>query len=360
MKKENKREKKAKTTGKASNLLKSFQKKISTLRKTLPQAALRKDKKTGTITVEKISVASTADRGKGTILDNGYNAELFKFNPSEEAKHDATSMVVSETHIPERYTDDRIVLMARDPWWMYTYWDISEERKNHVINNIDEEERNSFRLIIRIHDVTGKDFNGYNAHYSFDIEVPSLNSNWYIQTNNPGRSFCVEIGILTLSGSFHVLARSNIAATPRYGISNIVDEHWMLPDEEFFKLMSRFSLMTRSSFEEKKELHWENFFEQLFKSQISSGELSSLFSFLGKEERKRQFFLEVWTDVIVYGRTAADAKVTLCGKKVPLSKEGTFKAHFTLPAGEFSFPIEATSHDGVDTLKLTPIVERKE
>lgn len=360
MRKESRKGKKAKEATKLSAILKSFQKKISGPRKTSTLAAFKKDKKPGDIVVEKIAVMDVAERGKGTALDNGYNAELFKFNPSRETKFDAAAAALSETNIPERYADDRIVLMARDPWWIYSYWDISDERKNTVSNAIPEEERNSCRLVIRVYDVTDKNFNGCNAHYFFDIDIPSLNSSWYIHTNNPGRSFCVEIGLLALSGAFHALARSNSVMAPRYGISNIIDELWMLPDEEFFKLMSRFSLTAKSSFEEKKEIHWESFFEQLFKSQVSSGEFSSLFSSLGKEERKREFFLEVWTDVIVYGRTAADASVTLCGKKLDLSKEGTFKAHFTLPKGKFSFPVEATSRDGVDTLKLTPAVERKE
>lgn len=360
MKKENRKGKKAKEARKPSPILKSLQKKISSPRKTATLSALKKDKKQSDITVEKIAVMDVAERGKGTALDNGYNAELFKFNLSQEAKFDTAAAALSETNIPERYADDRIVLMARDPWWIYTYWDISDERKNAIANAIPDEERNNCRLIIRVYDVTDKHFNGSNAHYFFDIDVPTLNSNWYIHTNNPGRSFCVEIGLLTLSGAFHALARSNSVTAPRYGISNIIDELWMLPDEEFFKLMSRFSLTTKSSFQEKREIEWESFFEQLFKSQVSSGEFSSLFSFLGKEKRKREFFLEVWTDVIVYGRTEADASVTLCGKKVALSKEGTFKAHFTLPKGKFSFPVEATSYDGADTLKLTPAVERKE
>jgi len=361
MKNDDKKNNRSKESQKPSDLLKTLQKKISSLRKGAQFPSFKKNKKDASISIQKIAVANSSAERRGTAQDNGYNAELYKFNPPKEQRIEAPAPIVTDVSIPERYSDDRIIIMYRDPWWIYSYWDISEERKNGVINTISENDRQNMRLLIRVYDVTGKDFNGYNAHYYFDIDVPSLNANWYINTNHPGRSFCVEIGFLTAAGRFYLLARSNVLKAPRYGISSIIDELWMLPDEEFFKILNRWCLHTRSSFEEKNEMHWETFFEQFFKSQISSGEFSSLFSFIGKEERRRrEFFLEVWTDVIVYGRTMADADVTLCGKKVNLSKEGTFRAHFTLPKGKFNFPVEATSNDKIDTLKLTPIVERKE
>jgi len=40
---------------------------------------------------------------------------------------------ISSYNLPLKYGDNRIIIMARDPWWIYTYWDISEQRINEVI-----------------------------------------------------------------------------------------------------------------------------------------------------------------------------------------------------------------------------------
>jgi hypothetical protein len=46
----------------------------------------------------------------------------------------------------------------------------------------------------------------------------------------------VDIGLLTRRGKFYLLARSNRVTTPRFGPSEVIDEEWMCPDEEYWRL----------------------------------------------------------------------------------------------------------------------------
>ena len=63
----------------------------------------------------------------------------------------------------------------------------------------------------------------------------------------------------------------------------------------------------------------------------------------------REFFMHLNAEVIFYGGTHPDAKVTIDGKPVALRPDGTFRYHFVFPDGEFEIPIVATSPDGVET-----------
>jgi len=63
----------------------------------------------------------------------------------------------------------------------------------------------------------------------------------------------------------------------------------------------------------------------------------------------REFFMHLNAEVIFYGGTHPDAKVTVAGKEIMIRPDGTFRYHFVLPDGEFEIPVVATSPDGAET-----------
>ena len=257
-------------------------------------------------------------------------------------------------NLPVRYGDNRIVLMARDPWWVHTYWDISEERINEVISSIPVYERQDLAWTLRVYDVTGvRDFNGSNANHFFDIGVNFEAGNWYVNVNNPEREWCVEIGFKNPAGKFFVILRSNFIKTPYFGISSLVDEEWVLPDDEYFKILGAYDL-GKSSLERKRKV------EEFFKHQISSapGSWGISSPMPAGKKIKDEHFLEVWTELILYGRTDAQAEVTVEGKKVNVRKDGTFSLRYTLPEGDFKFKVRSTSKNKKHRIEKTPAVKR--
>lgn len=72
----------------------------------------------------------------------------------------------------------------------------------------------------------------------------------------------------------------------------------------------------------------------------------------------RDFFMHVNAEVIFYGGTHPEAKVTIDGKPVALKPDGSFRYHFVFPDGEFEIPIVATSPDGVETRRAVLRFER--
>ena len=72
----------------------------------------------------------------------------------------------------------------------------------------------------------------------------------------------------------------------------------------------------------------------------------------------RGFFMHVNAEVIFYGGTHPDAKVTIDGKPIALRPDGTFRYHFVFPDGTYEIPIVATSPDGVETRSAVLRFER--
>ncbi len=134
--------------------------------------------------------------------------------------------------LPLGYGEEKIALMVRDPHLAYVYWEVTPSRI--------EREKAWFgwngKLAVRVYDVTGVQFDGRNAIGYFDQEVKELIGNWYFDLGRPTHSFIADIGLLSPEGRFLTLARSNFVMMPRDGVSDVVDEEWMLVDEEFWKL----------------------------------------------------------------------------------------------------------------------------
>jgi hypothetical protein len=134
--------------------------------------------------------------------------------------------------LPYGYGEEKIALMVRDPYLVHAYWEVTPARI--------EREKAWFgwnsKLAVRIYDVTGINFDGRNALGYFDQEVFERLGSWYFDVGRPSHSFIADVGLLSPEGKFLTLARSNHISMPRDGVSDVLDEEWMLVDEEFWKL----------------------------------------------------------------------------------------------------------------------------
>ena len=255
---------------------------------------------------------------------------------------------------PQGYGDNKIVLLVRDPWWLFTYWEVRKEREEEIVRKMEKSGESPQKSILRAYDVTGVNFNGRNARSFFDIDLKGLASNWYINVNSPDSSWVVDIGIVSDKGNFYLLARSNVVRTPRFGMSEATDAEWMAPEEEFWKMFGLSGGMGIG----KGSLEVREMFKKRLEEQVTSGGISSGASFYRKPA-ERKFWLVVNCELIVYGATEPDAKVTIQGKEINLRPDGTFSLRFALPDGKQTIACEALSKDGIDCRRITPIITRK-
>ena len=266
--------------------------------------------------------------------------------------------------LPQGYGDTKIVAMIRDPYWAFVYWEINHDKRQEL-SMLGSHNK---KLFLRIYDTSGINFNGFNAHSSFDIEVNDFTNNWYIQLPEPNKAYCVDLGTQSENGDFILIARSNIVEAPRDTISEIEDSQWAAAGagdggdnfEQVYSLSGGYKIKEWAGSEMISKMLSKNLEEHLSSGALSSGAVAS--SSNRPTESKpgeKDFWLVVNTELIVYGATEPDAKVTLQGRDLPLRPDGTFSVRFALPDGEQVIPVHAVNADGDMEKQITPIVRKE-
>ncbi len=278
--------------------------------------------------------------------------EKTKFSHPEPRK--ASRIMPQE--LPPQYSKDTLVLQVRDPWWLFAYWEVTPATFERVFRALGDRAHGA-QATLRVYDISNLAFNGSNAHRFFDITLAHGAASWYIDTGGPGRSWCVDFGVKLASGEFITILRSNTVHTPLEGPSWITDEEWMIPEEMFGRLYGLGFGFGHSSPLGKA---WqERFRKALFSGILASPGITSAGSPVKKPLKARKFWLVVDCELIVYGATEPDARVTVQGKKISLRPDGTFTLRFALPDGTQTIPVKAVSSDEAEERTITPIVNRE-
>ncbi|MHB8174834.1 MAG: DUF4912 domain-containing protein [Nitrospirota bacterium] len=259
------------------------------------------------------------------------------------------------SELPHQYGDDRIALLVRDPYWAYSYWEVSQKKLEAERGQLGRAGDDAY-LALRVYDVTDVHFDGVNDHGHYDIGIYDRIGNWYINTGIPGRSFIVDLGLKTQDGQFITLVRSNAVRTPRDSVSEVMDEEWMVPDSDFeriFALSGGFSTLTGASSADVRLAAGGK-----IPFGVSSPGMGSLALMSPTRKKQRAFWFVLNTELIVYGATEPDAKVSVQGRPVTLRPDGTFTLRFALPDGKQIIECSATSADEAETRCIAPEVTR--
>lgn len=294
--------------------------------------------------------------------------------------------------LPHEYGDTKVVLLTRDPEWVFVYWEINNSSRSKF--GI-ERGRHNRQLMLRVFEsIRG---NNHTPHY--DVEVNDLQSSWYLKVRESTDRVRVALGLYDSTGAFQTIAESNEARLPRLGIAEESDVEFAEINDEVYNQIVQLSGGVRigerlGSDDFLKGLQ-QRILQSLYEGPVSSGLSSggvfnwssgalssgvlggassyllpsSFFSEMvtgaGGEQNlkvagveRRDFWLEVGVDVIVYGATQPDASVKFMGKPIQLTRDGTFRIRMVLPDTAIEFPVEATSADRKETRKVKPVVTR--
>jgi hypothetical protein len=247
---------------------------------------------------------------------------------------------------------DRIIAMVRDPYWLHVYWELSRTTLARAQAALGQEWHTA-RPILRLMDVTSEDTTSASERHLRDIEIHGGVNNWYIDVNAPPRAYRIDVGYLARRGKFFVLARSNVVNTPKAGVSDALDENWVSVQEQFQKIYSQSGGPNGSAAtNDLRDLFEERLRRPMHGLSLQSLGTGALASF------GRDFHFEIDAELIVYGATEPNAKVTLQGEPVQLRPDGTFTVRFSLPDSRQIIPAVAASPDGVEERTIVLAVER--
>lgn len=128
--------------------------------------------------------------------------------------------------LPQRYGKERLVLMARDPRWLYAYWELANERYQELRSRRLGEWGLS-KPVLRLYDLSEES----PSHRVVDVELRDDADNWYVRLNRPRHRFVAEIGRIFPDG-FVPLLRSNEVMLPPDLPSMEISEEWAPVDWE--------------------------------------------------------------------------------------------------------------------------------
>jgi len=256
--------------------------------------------------------------------------------------------------LPHGYGKDRIVCMVRDPYWLHCYWEITRQAIGRAEAALSQSWHGA-RPILRVFEITTGDTTNTSESVVRDIDIHGGANNWYIEVQNPPRTFRVDIGYLARDGQFFVLARSNIVSTPRAGMSDVIDENWADLDGEQAR---RIYAMSAGFDPTASSLELKQLFEERLRRPMGSPAVTSFGSGALQFGKQRSFWFQLDAELIIYGATEPTAKVTLQGEPIKLRRDGTFTMRFSLPDSRQIIPAVAMSADGVEERTIVLAVER--
>ena len=252
------------------------------------------------------------------------------------------------------YSRDRLVVMVRDPFWLHAYWELSRrsiERAKAVMG----QHWHGARPVLRLEEVTRNGTTTSSRRFVRDIEIHGGVNNWYVDVQNPPKSYQMENGYLAVNGKFYALAHSNVVSTPQAGADNSFDKNWAEVAKEFDRVYA----LSGGYVEQETNRELKEVFEERLRRPIGDP-LAARFG-LGVgvvRGKQREFNFRVDTELIVHGVTDPDARVTLRGEPVPLRADGTFAVRFNLPDRRHVLPVVASSGDGAEQRTIVLAVDR--
>ncbi|MCU0873778.1 MAG: DUF4912 domain-containing protein, partial [Pirellulaceae bacterium] len=120
---------------------------------------------------------------------------------------------------------DRLVLMVRDSYWLHACWEVSRASVERIRAAMCEFWHTA-KPVLRLVEVDLGSTTSTAERVVREIEVHGGVKNWYLDVNDPPKSYRVDLGYLAANGRFHSVIRSNAVTTPRPGANDALDQNW--------------------------------------------------------------------------------------------------------------------------------------
>jgi uncharacterized protein len=150
-------------------------------------------------------------------------------------RSDAIEGLTVAEKLPSFYGEDRLVLLTRDPYWLFAYWEVTPASRKQL----EMEGRRAWEHLNLALRITRYDMDMQKEEGCFHIPINHTVDNWCIEVGVPDRYYKVELGGQIPDRGFFPLLCSNIVKTPRDQISSVIDENWSLPDWQTRRLYRR-------------------------------------------------------------------------------------------------------------------------
>ena len=301
--------------------------------------------------------------------------------------------------LPEAYGRQKLLLLTRDPHWLYAYWDLTREQRQRY-NALAA----SHHLVVRVY------LDKIESKPVTELHVHPDSQFCFIHVQRAGVKYVAELGYYGTLRQWVTITASNVAAVPPdaaaedktvqfatvgrdrqsprvarpagRGVPNrllpldgveklqaagdsrgqapvpVSSGRWTSAREfALAELVSVWGVRKNGpSSADLAEISPAGPAQLEFEAlpgaapAISSplgGEAEALSSpLMGQPQRQEGFWLSVNAELVVYGATEPDAVVMIGGRPIRIRPDGTFSYRFALPDGNYELPVCALSTHG--------------
>ena len=325
--------------------------------------AMRKDQLIRALSLPRPAKVSrkdqTAARPHGQPRGKGGAAARSASSNGRSAKAETPQVLAAPPQVLDHACQkDRIIVLTRDSYWLHAYWELSRTTLARAQAALGQD-WHAARPILRLMDVSSEDTTSATERHVRDIPIHGGVNNWYIDVMEPPRSYRIDIGYYSRRGRFYVLARSNVVTTPKAGVTDPLDENWIDVQKQFDRIETPASVGSSSNGQHHANttLDLRDLFEERLRRPMCSLALQN-FTTAALPSLGRDFHFQIDAELIVYGTTEPNARVTLQGEPVQLRSDGSFTVRFSLPDSRQIIPAVAASADGIEERTIVLAVER--
>jgi hypothetical protein len=258
----------------------------------------------------------------------------------------------SRNGVSKRLTQDRVVVLVRDSYWIQVCWEIKSKSVARAQAALTHK-WHAARPIIRLYEVQNDSQQVHGTRVLRDIEIHSGVTNWYVDVDQTPTPYQVEVGYLADTGEFHPLCRSNTVTPPAPGSCDAVDMNW----DDIAKDYKRIFALSGGDADGQGNQDLKDLFEQRLRRPMSKSVVMK-HGLSRQDEDQSKLHFEVESELIVYGNAESDAAVTMAGKPVKLAKDGSFTIRMDLPDRRKVFPLVAHGADGLREKTVVISIER--
>lgn len=249
---------------------------------------------------------------------------------------------------------DRLIVMVRDPYWLHAHWELQRQSVERAAAALGQH-WHAATPIIRLLSVSADGTTNATERVLRDIEIHGGVNNWYIDVDDPPSSYRLEIGYLGENGQFFSMARSNVVTTPQPGSKDAIDENW----SDVARNYDRIYAMSGGYDGEQTPQELQELFEERLRRPMGSPLVTKYgVSPEAILSNKSEFLFDVDAEMIIYGVTKPNARVTLRGEPVELREDGSFTVRLSMPDRRQVIPVVASTVDGVEQRTTVIAVER--
>lgn len=288
------------------------------------------------------------------VSKTAVSEQLLKLRAERERLKDLSACFTLQPGSSERKTPekDRLVLLVRDPYWLQVTWSVTRQSVRRAEAALAEHWHTAVP-ILRLLEVESGQTTSTTERLVREIEVHGGVTNWYIDVTHPPQSYRVELGYRATNGRFFSICRSNIVHTPPPDSGDVIDENWADVAENYERL---YALSSGPGEERGGDL--QELFEERLCRPVGHGTTTPYAGAQRLLNRHTELEFYVDAEMILYGRTKPDAKVTINGEPIKLRPDGSFTLRQPMPDRRQVLPLVASTPDGAEQRTIVIAVER--